>query len=77
MNTSKTPPDGKTSYATAFFDSIDPDRISGNTSMSETPTNGTQFLSWVNNLPLKFGGHVWLLRYSLSAASRLQLQLEL
>jgi hypothetical protein len=26
MNTSKTPPDSKTSYAKAFFDSIDPTR---------------------------------------------------
>jgi hypothetical protein len=26
MNTSKTPPDSKTSYAKAFFDSIDPER---------------------------------------------------
>jgi hypothetical protein len=28
MNTSKTPPDSKTSYAKAFFDSIDPSETS-------------------------------------------------
>jgi hypothetical protein len=28
MNTSKTPPDSKTSYAKAFFDSIDPTETS-------------------------------------------------